>query len=66
MTLIQENQTYKTTIHATLRHNDEQILQTYSLKECEFIVKEHFHYLSPSMVELGFPIAFAISVYKSA
>ena len=55
MTLIQENQTYKTTIHATLRRNDEQILQTYSLKECEFIMKEHFHYLSPLVAELDFP-----------
>lgn len=65
VTLIKGNPPSKSN-HAPSRSDDEVILETYSAKECYSITQEHFPHPSPSDDELDFPIAFAISVYKSA
>lgn len=65
VTLIKGNLPSKSS-HAPSRSDDEVILETYSAKECYSITQEHFPHPSPSDDELDFPIAFAISVYKSA
>ena len=65
MTLIQGNPSSKPS-HTPTRSDDDIILETNSGKECYSIRQERFPHPSPSDDELDFPIAFTISVYKSA
>lgn len=65
MTLIQGNPSSKSS-NAPSRSDDNVILQTYSAKECYSIRRKRFPHPSPSDAELDFPVAFTISVYKSA
>jgi len=65
VTLIQGNSPSKSS-HAPSRSDDDVVLETYSARECYSIAQERFPHPSPSDDELGFPIAFTISVYKSA
>ena len=65
MTLIQGNPSTKSS-HVPSRGDDNVILQTYSSKDCHSLRQECFPHPFPSDTELHFPIAFAISVYKSA
>ncbi|XP_022784859.1 beta-1,3-galactosyl-O-glycosyl-glycoprotein beta-1,6-N-acetylglucosaminyltransferase 4-like isoform X1 [Stylophora pistillata] len=52
--------------NTTLISDDDNIYQTYRTKECPSIVQEYFSHPPPTQSELEFPIAFSISVYKSA
>lgn len=52
--------------HAASRSDDSIVLQAYRVKECTSIVQERFRHPPASRSELEFPIAFTISVYKSA
>ncbi|XP_078371758.1 N-acetyllactosaminide beta-1,6-N-acetylglucosaminyl-transferase-like [Oculina patagonica] len=65
VTLIKGNPSTKSS-HAPSRSDDNLILQTYTSRDCHFIRQERFRHPLPSDTELDFPIAFAISVYKSA
>lgn len=65
ITLIQQNHWWKWPwSHATA--NDGIIRQTYRAKDCATVTQQHFSHPSPSDVEINFPIAYVISVYKSA
>lgn len=52
--------------NTTLISDDDIIYQTYRTKECTSIVQQQFSHPAPTQSELEFPIAFTISVYKSA
>ena len=52
--------------HAAVSENDELIRQTYRTEDCAFVRQERFPHTPPSDVERNFPIAYVISVYKSA